>query len=120
MTASQDAKGPHPNRVAAKIETAILGHALEHPCHGAMGVTQELRLKGILVSSSGARRVWKRHYLLTKHERLLRLEKATAERAITLTEEHTQALKRFSPEFCERHTEAPYTEALFVVDTLLC
>jgi hypothetical protein len=25
-------KGPHPNRVAAEIETAILDHALEHPC----------------------------------------------------------------------------------------
>ena len=29
-------KGPHPNRVAAEIETAILDHALAHPCHGPM------------------------------------------------------------------------------------
>ena len=41
------AKGPHPNRVAAEIETAILDHALAHPCHGAMRVEQELRLKDI-------------------------------------------------------------------------
>src|SRR5512145_1531198 len=26
-------KGPHPNRVSAEIETAILEHALAHPCH---------------------------------------------------------------------------------------
>ena len=31
-------KGPHPNRVAAEIETAILDHALAHPCHGPMRV----------------------------------------------------------------------------------
>ena len=58
-----------------------------------------------------------RHNLLTKHERLLRLEKATAERTITLTEEQTRVLERFSPEFRERHIEAPYTGALVAVDT---
>ena len=111
------AKGPHPNRVTAEIEAAILDHALAHPCHGATRVEQELRLKGLQVSSGGVRGVWMRHNLLTKHERLLRLEKATAERAITLTDEQTLALERFSPEFPERHIEAPHTVALVAVDT---
>ena len=117
MTASQGAKGPYPNRVAAEIEMAILDHALEHHCHGAMRVKQELQIKGIQVCSGGVRWIRMRHYLLTKHERLLRLEKATAERAITLTEEQTQALERFSPEFRESHIEAPHTVALVAVDT---
>ena len=82
------AKGPHPNRVAAEIEVAILDHALAHPCHGATRVEQELRL-----------------------------EKATAERTITLTEEQTRVLERFSPEFRERHIEAPHTGAQVAVDT---
>jgi hypothetical protein len=56
-------------------------------------------LKGLQVSSGGVRGVWMRHNLLTKHERLLRLEKTTAERTITLTEEQTRVLERFSPEF---------------------
>ena len=68
------AKGPHPNRVPAEIETAIFDHALAHPCHGPMRVAQELMLRGIQVSSSGVRGVWQRHNLLTKHDRLLRLE----------------------------------------------
>ena len=74
-------------------------------------------MKGLQVSSGGVRGVWMRHNLLTKHERLLRLEKATAERTITLTEEQTRVLERFSPEFRERHIEAPYTGALVAVDT---
>ena len=74
------AKGPHPNRVAPEVETAILDHALAHPCHGPTRVEQELRLKGIQVSSGGVRGAWMRNGLLTKHERLLRLEKTTAER----------------------------------------
>jgi len=69
------ARGPHPNRVAAEIETAILDHALAHPCHGPMRVAQELVLRGIQVSSGGVRGVWQRHSLLTKHDRLSRLEK---------------------------------------------
>jgi Winged helix-turn helix len=44
------AKGPHPNRVAAEIETAILDYALAHPRHGPMRVAQELMLRGIQVS----------------------------------------------------------------------
>ena len=52
-------RGPHPNRVSAEIETAILEHALAHPCHGALRVEQELRLQGIQVSS-GVFAIWKR------------------------------------------------------------
>lgn len=111
------AKGPHPNRLAAEIETAILEHALDHPCHGATRVAQELVLRGIQVSSGGVRGVWQRHGLLTKHERLLRLEKTTAERKLTLSDEQIRLLERFSPEFRERHIEAPHTGAIVAVDT---
>lgn len=111
------ARGPHPNRVPAEIEQAVLDHALAHPCHGALRVEQELRLRGLQVSSGGVRGVWQRHDLLTKHERLLRLEKATAERTIELTDEQMRLLERFSPEFRERHIEAPHTGSLVAVDT---
>ena len=110
-------RGPHPNRVSAEIEAAVLDHALVHPCHGAVRVEQELRLKGLQVSAGGVRGVWQRHGLLTKHERLFRLEKATAERRIELSEEQTRMLERFSPEFRERHIEAPHTGSLVAVDT---
>ena len=110
-------RGPHPNRVAAEVEEAILAHAMEHPCHGALRVEHELRLMGIQVSSGGVRGVWQRHGLLTKHDRLLRLEKATSKRKLELTEEQIRLLERFSPEFRERHIEAPHTGSLVAVDT---
>jgi transposase InsO family protein len=110
-------RGPHPNRVPAEIEQAILDHALAHPCHGATRVEQELRLKGIQVSSGGVRGVWQRNGLLTKHERLLRLEKETGTRRIELSEDQIRLLERFSPEFRERHIEAPHTGSLVAVDT---
>jgi transposase InsO family protein len=111
------AKSAHPNRVAVEIEQAILDHALAHPCHGPIRVAQELVLKGIQISAGGVRGVWQRHNLLTRHERLLRLEKATAERKLSLSDEQIKLLERFSPEFRERHIEAPHTGALVAVDT---
>ena len=63
------------------------------------------------------RGVWQRHGLLTKHERLPRLEKATAERKLSLTDDQVRLLERFSPEFRERHIEALHTGALVAVDT---
>jgi len=113
------ARGPHPNRVAEDVETAILGHALEHPCHGPVRVAQDLAMRGIQVSSSGVRGVWANPSLLTKHERLLRQEKSTAERKIDPTDEQIRVLERFSPEFRERHIEAPHTGALVAVDTFM-
>ena len=82
-----------------------------------MRVAHELMLKGVQVSSSGVRGVWNRHDLLTKHQRLPRLEKSVAERKIVLSADQIRLLERFSPEFRERHIETRYTGNLVAVDT---
>ncbi len=110
-------RGLHPNRVAPEIEQAILDRALAYPCHCATRVEQELRLTGIQVSSGGVRGVRMSNGLLTKHARLLRLEKAIAERKLDLSESQIRLLERFSPEFRERHIEASHTGSLVAVDT---
>jgi transposase InsO family protein len=111
------AKGPHPNRVPEEIEKTILDHALEHPGHGPLRVAHELTLQGIQVSSGGVRGVWSRHDLLTRHQRLLRLEKHVSGNRIDLTDEQVRLLERFSPEFRERHIETRHTGDLVAVDT---
>ena len=90
---------------------------LSIPAMARHAVEQELRLKGIAVSSGGVRGVWQRHNLLDQARAPARLEKATAERKIELKEEQIRLLERFSPEFRERHIEAPHTGALVAVDT---
>lgn len=111
------ANGPHPNRVSNEVETSILDHCLENPTQGCLRVAQELALKGVQVSSNGVRGVWNRHDLLTKHQRLLRLEKHVRDQAAELTEEQTRLLERFSPEFRDRHIETTHTGELMGVDT---
>lgn len=111
------AKGAHPNRVDETVEEAILAHSLKHPTQGPLRVAQELVLQGVQVSSGGVRGVWSRHGLLTKHERLLRLEREVGRRKLELSEEQIRLLERFSPEFRERHIETRHTGDLVAVDT---
>lgn len=111
------ARGPHPNRVSEEVEEAILSHSLKHPTHGPLRVSQELMLQGVAVRSGGVRGVWSRHSLLTKHERLMRLERETREREVELSAQQVRQLERFSPEFRERHIEVHHTGELVAVDT---
>jgi transposase InsO family protein len=113
------AKHGHPNRIEAEIETAILDFCLDNPSYGPVRVAQELALKGVNVSSGGVRGVWARHDLLTKHERLLRLEKAMQEKTMVLSSEQVRLLERFNPEFRDRHIEANHTGELVAVDTFM-
>ncbi len=85
--------------------------------HGPQRTADELLLRGVQVSSGGVRGVWSRHKLLSKHERLLRLEESTRKRKLTLTDEQIRLLERFSPEFRERHIETHFTGELVAVDT---
>ena len=110
-------KGPHPNRVSEEIEKAILDYSLENPTHGPLRAAQQLQLKGIQVSSGGVRGVWIRHKLLSRYDRLLRLEEHAQKRKVKLTDEQTRLLERFSPEFRERHIHVHRTGELVAVDT---
>lgn len=111
------ARGPHPNRVSEDVEQAVLAYCLTAPTHGCLRVAQELALQGITVSAMGIRGVWSRHDLMTKHERLLRLEQAARGKQLELTEPQVRALERFSPEFRERHIVTKHTGDLVAVDT---
>lgn len=111
------ARGPHPNRVSEEVEKAVLAYCIDHPTHGPLRVAQALSLQGVNVSSGGVRGVWSRHHLLTRHERLIRLEGEVRERRLKLSDEQVRLLERFSPEFRDRHIEAAHTGDLVAVDT---
>jgi transposase InsO family protein len=111
------ARGPHPNRVSEDIENSILEYSLQFPTHGPLRVAQELALRGVTVSSGGVRGVWSRHDLISKHDRLLRLEKTQQESTLVLSDEQIRLLERFSPEFRERQIEVHYSGELVAVDT---
>lgn len=110
-------RGPHPNRVSEEVEKVILEYSLRHPTHGPVRVAQQLVLQNVQVSSGGVRGVWSRHNLLSRHDRLLRLEKTIREQKLELNDTQIRLLERFSPEFRERHIETRHTGDLVAVDT---
>ena len=113
------AKSPHPNRVSEELEQAVLDYCLQFPTHGSLKVSQQLILKGTHVGVGAVRGIWQRHDLITKHKRLLRLEKHCHGNQIPLTEEHIALLEKFDPEFRERHIQADFTGQLVAIDTFM-
>nr|WP_243394759.1 hypothetical protein [Leptospira adleri] len=77
---------------------------------------QQLSLKGIKVSSGG---VWARNKLVTKRQRLLRLEEHHKDQIIPLSEDQIKLLERFDPEYRERHIQADSTGELVSMDTFM-
>lgn len=82
------------NRVDEATEKAVLDYAVENPAHGQLRVSNELRKRGIFVSPSGVRTIWLRNDLASFKERLIALEKKSAEENLILTEAQLIALER--------------------------
>lgn len=112
-------KGPHPNRVGAGIEAAVLAWALEHPAHGARRVSEGLRGRGLDVGSGGVRGVWERHGLGTRSLRARRLKETARDRRLVLDDEQIRALEWADPEFRDRHVEVPGPGRRIAVDVFV-
>jgi len=91
-------KANRKNRIPESIENAVLEYSQEHPAHGQVRVSNELRKQGITVSPSGVRCVLLRHNLHTFKLRLKALEQRVAEKGLILTESQLQALEKAKEE----------------------
>ena len=81
------------NRVAPEIEEAVINMSVEYPAYGQARAANELRKKGILVSSGGVRSIWLRHGVETFKKRLVALEEKAAKEGIVYTEAQLAALE---------------------------
>jgi len=82
------------NRVEKFIEDAIVEFAYDQPAYGQTRVSNELRKKGIVISSGGVRSVWLRHDLEVFTKRLKALEARAAEENLVYTDAQVQALEK--------------------------
>ena len=82
------------NRVPEQVEKAVIDIAIEFPAYGQMRASNELRKKGIIISSGGVRSIWLRNDLETISKRLKALSARVAQGGIILTEEQVVALEK--------------------------
>ncbi len=82
------------NRVEPSIEEAVIKMAFDYPAWGQFRVSNELRKKGIFISSGGVRSVWQRNDLEIFNKRLKALEARVAQDGIILTEAQMIAMER--------------------------
>ncbi|GAB1253592.1 IS481 family transposase [Desulfovibrio falkowii] len=82
------------NRVEEATEAAVTAFAIDFPAYGQVRASNELRKQGTFVSPSGVRSIWMRHGLASMKQRLVALEKKSAEEGLVLTEAQVQALER--------------------------
>lgn len=82
------------NRVEPSIEEAVIKMAFDYPAWGQFRVSNELRKKGIIISSGGVRSVWQRNDLEVFDKRLKALEARVAQDGIILTEAQMIAMER--------------------------
>ncbi len=87
---------PNPrNRTEPATEAAVVAYALEQPAHGQVRAANELRKRGVFISSGGVRCIWRRNGIARFQERLAFLERKVAEsEGAILTEAQVVALER--------------------------
>jgi hypothetical protein len=86
------------------LKKAVTDLAIEFPAYGQLRASNELRLKGILISPAGVRCVWLRNDLENFQKRLKALEAKVNQEGIILTEEQIAALEKIK-ETKEAHGE---------------
>lgn len=80
-------------RIPEEFSQRVLDYCLEFPTQGQVRVANELTKSGFAISASTVHSIWKRNQLTTKKQRLVRLEKWSAETQGILTESQVQALE---------------------------
>ena len=86
------------------MKKAVTDLAIEFPAYGQLRASNELRLKGILISPAGVRCFWLRNDLENFQKRLKALETKVNQEGIILTEEQIAALEKIK-ETKEAHGE---------------
>ncbi|MDR1075439.1 MAG: IS481 family transposase [Xanthomonadaceae bacterium] len=111
-------RGPHPNRVSPDVEQTVLDFCLSFPTKDSQFVANQLRLQNVEVSPSGVRGVWQRHDLLTRHNRLLRLEAHARDTTFILSEAQMRLLEKAGSEVIpQQYVESAAPGELLCQDT---
>jgi len=107
----------HPQTTPPEVVEQILGLSLANPMWGCTRLSNQLRLKGVSVSSPTVQKILIKHGMASRYERLLKLEQKAVKEKIELTPEQVKAIEKANPCFKERHVESKRPGQLLSQDT---
>lgn len=107
----------HPQTTPSEVVKQLLEMSLCHPMWGCTRLSNQMKLKGISVSSPTVQKILIKHELGGKYQRLLKLEEKVLEGEIELTAAQVEAIEKANPCFKERHVESSCPGELISQDT---
>lgn len=107
----------HPQTTPPEVEEKILELSLANPMWGCVRLSDQLKLRGVSVSSPTIQKILIKHELGSRYQRLLKLEEQALDHQIELTPEQVKAIEKANPCFRERHVESTPPGELLCQDT---
>ena len=106
-----------PNQTPVDIEKQVIKYTLDHPNYGKRRVACELLMKGVIISESTIRSIWKRHNLLQRTDRIKKFEENLRKDYLLLSESQIQLLAEYAKDLNEKHVISLYPGYLLCQDT---
>lgn len=107
----------HPLTTPSETVEQILTVSMEHPTWGCNRLSDQLKLRGVSVSSPTIQDILIKKGMGSRYERLLKLEERALEQKIELTPQQVTQIEKANPAFRERHVESGRPGELLSQDT---
>jgi transposase InsO family protein len=107
----------HPQTTPPETVEKILEISTQNPMWGCTRLSNQLKLRGISVSSPTVQKILIKHDLGSKYQRLLKLEEKALNEKVELTPVQVRAIEKANPCFKERHVESSRPGELLCQDT---
>jgi hypothetical protein len=107
----------HPFTTPEEHVETMLDLAIKNASWGCMRLSDELRLRGITISSPTIQKMLIKRGLGSRYERILRFEEIASQQKIELNAEQIRLLETANPVFRERHVESSRPGELICQDT---
>ncbi|MEW6011870.1 MAG: IS481 family transposase [Elusimicrobiota bacterium] len=107
----------HPQTTPPETVEKILKFSLDNPTWGCVRLSNELKLRGISVSSPTIQNILIKNGMASRYDRLLKLEEKHLKEKLPLTPEQIKAIEKANPCFRERHIESRRPGELLGQDT---
>lgn len=118
--ASQPRRRPRmPHEAPQALVDQVLAMTRTYPMYNYNRIADQLQLIGVSISGGGVRKIWERHNLLHRLQRLLWMERLCSEQGLEITESVQKLLKRYQGLIRDpqQHVESFYPGYLLCQDT---